>query len=59
MRLWIDHEAVLLHKTGLTMEELKYVWSVVEDTLVGHYVIQHEQRKPPLLPFESLLATLY
>jgi hypothetical protein len=59
MQLWIDNEAVLLHKTGLPADELQYVWSVVKHTLIAHYEKEHKQRKPPLLPFESLLATLY
>jgi hypothetical protein len=59
LKLWIDNEHVLLHKAGLNQDELKYVWSVVEPRLIHHYEEAHTKRKPPLSPFESLLATLY
>jgi hypothetical protein len=59
LKLWIDNEAVLLHKTGLNQEELKYVWSMVGGALAIHYEQHHSERKPPLMPFESLLVTLY
>jgi len=35
------------------------VWSVVKGTLIHHYEEEHTKHKPPLLPFESLLTTLY
>jgi hypothetical protein len=59
LKLWIANEAVLLHKTGQTQAELVHVWSIVRHGLIAHYKQQHTKGKPPLLPFESLLVTLY
>jgi hypothetical protein len=59
MRLWVDSEDVLRFKTGLNCEELEFVWKVVRDALVTHYEQQHAKREVSLLPFASLLATLY
>ena len=51
--------ALLIFKTGLNRSELDFVWSMVCDGLVKHYEAKHHQRDPPLLPFASLLLTLY
>jgi hypothetical protein len=59
LRLWITNEDVLSFKTGLSRDELDFVWTLVADNLVAHYEQQHAQREPPLLPFASLLVTLY
>jgi DDE superfamily endonuclease len=59
MQLWLQHDVVLFHKTGQTKPELEFVWATVKHELIKHYEQHHKQRDPPLMPFDSLLATLY
>jgi hypothetical protein len=59
MQIWVKEEELLIFKTGLSRSEVDSIWRMVADSMVHHYEEQHHKRDPPLLPFASLLITLY
>lgn len=59
MQSWINEEELLTFKTGLSPIQVRFVWRMVADTLAKHYEKKHHEREPPLMPYASLLLTLY
>lgn len=59
MQRWIDENALLESKTGLSRDELYFVWSCVKYRLVDHYESHHSRSRTPISPFASLLITLH
>lgn len=59
MAKWLDDNALLLTKTGVDRDELRFIWSIMRDKLVTHYETYHDRGTVLLSPFASLLITLH
>jgi hypothetical protein len=59
MHIWLTSDDVLAFKTGLSGDDVDFVWRLVRDDLTKHYELEHSKRDVPLSPYASLLMTLY
>lgn len=59
MVTWLTSDEVMSFKTGLSGDDIDFVWRQVREDLTKHYGLKHDKRDAPLSPYASLLITLY